>query len=677
MPEPTTHRNALPIGHQLQEYRLQSLLGHGGFGITYLAHDTELEAQVAIKEYLPNDLAVRENDYSVQPKSQQDADEFTWGLERFIQEARTLARFKHPNIVRVLRFFRAHNTAYIVMDYEQGRSLAAAIKEGETAEEAELMSLLPPLLDGLKTVHEAGYLHRDIKPSNIYLRDSDNSPVLIDFGSARYEVGSRSRSVTTIVSPGYSPFEQYQSDGNHGPWSDIYALGAVLYRTIGGKTPLESTKRIDAIIYNKPDPLKPAVELGQRRYSKPLLEAIDWALRARETERPQNVTEFKTAIFSQPISRPFSTETTPLSAQSRPQTPSRPQSRPQAQPQARPHRQPPPPPKSSFFKRAAIVVFIVMLIAAIGLVGYPHWQQWRLEQQQIAEQKRLEEEEARKWATPGNIFRDRFLQDGTLGPKMVVIPAGRFQMGNLQGGGGSNEQPVHWVSVERFAMSQYEITKSEFRQFVNATGYKTDAETGDGCYVYKNGSWDKVSDANWRQLYFSQDDNHPVACISWNDATAYAEWLSQQTGQQYRLPTEAEWEYAARAGTTTSRYWGNDPNKACRYANVADKTAEKIGIPWADHNCTDGYAYTAPVGRFKPNAFGLFDMIGNLWEWTCSEYEDSYTGKELRCVKGVGRFAARGASWNNFAWGARSANRNWDSPTNRYGNDGVRLARMQ
>jgi len=302
------HRNALPTGYQLQEYQIQSLLGHGGFGITYLAHDTKLDAQVAIKEYLPNEIAVREGDYTVQPKSPQDANDFAWGLDRFLQEARTLAQFKHPNIVRVLRFFEAHNTAYIVMEYEQGQSLASALKDGETATEAELLALLPPLLDGLETVHKAGYLHRDIKPGNICLRDKDQSPVLIDFGAARYEVGSRSRSVTQIVTPGYSPFEQYQGKGSHqGPWTDIYALGAVLYRTIGGTMPVEATERIDAIVDNKPDPQTPAVQVGRGRYSKPLLQAIDWALQAQKADRPQNVTEWAKAIFppEQPRAKPL------------------------------------------------------------------------------------------------------------------------------------------------------------------------------------------------------------------------------------------------------------------------------------------------------------------------------------------------------------------------------------
>jgi formylglycine-generating enzyme required for sulfatase activity/uncharacterized caspase-like protein len=275
----------------------------------------------------------------------------------------------------------------------------------------------------------------------------------------------------------------------------------------------------------------------------------------------------------------------------------------------------------------------------------------------------------------GKVIRDR-LKDGTLGPEMVWIPGGRFKMGDLQGGGDSDEKPVHWVSVSPFAMGKYELTVGEFQLFVKASGYKTDAEKGDGCWAIKDGSWDYVKGANWRNPYFSQNNTHPVTCISWNDASAYAEWLSRQTGQQYRLPTEAEWEYAARAGTTTSRYWGNNPDKACGYANVADKTAKKKYSNWSIHNCTDGYVYTAPVGRFKPNAFGLFDMIGNLWEWTCSEYESKYTGKEKRCVKSAGRFAARGASWYYSAWRARSAFRDGDSPTDRIDWLGVRLVRM-
>jgi serine/threonine protein kinase len=164
-------RNALPIGYRLENYQIQSILGDGGFGITYLAQDVELNTSVAIKEYLPNGLAVREpQDYSVQAKSQKEADKFAWGLERFVKEAQTLFQFKHPQIVRVLHFFHACNTAYIVMEYERGQNLAQFINEDDTVAEEKLMTFLPLLLDGLETIHKAGYLHRDIKPDNIYLR---------------------------------------------------------------------------------------------------------------------------------------------------------------------------------------------------------------------------------------------------------------------------------------------------------------------------------------------------------------------------------------------------------------------------------------------------------------------------------------------------------------------------
>ncbi len=295
----TDNRNALPIGHQLENYKIQNILGDGGFGITYLAKDTQLGTLVAIKEYLPNELAVRvANNYTVQAKSRKDADNFAWGLERFVKEAQTLAQFRHPNIVRVLHFFNAYNTAYIVMEYEEGQNLASFLKDNNTAPEDELMRFLPALLNGLETVHQGGYLHRDLKPANIYLRRKDYSPLLIDFGSARYDLGSRSRSITTIVTPGYAPFEQYQSDGSQqGPWTDIYAFGAVLYRLISGKVPPEATERVAAIMRNQPYPLTPAFELGQEQYSQNFLEAIDWALNINEQKRPQNVKAWRDKLF--------------------------------------------------------------------------------------------------------------------------------------------------------------------------------------------------------------------------------------------------------------------------------------------------------------------------------------------------------------------------------------------
>ena len=290
----TIHDNALPTGYQLEEYRIQAILSHKEFSVTYLANDTQQDMQVVIKEFLPNELTVRKDDYTLQPKSKQDADNFAWGLEQFVKESRILASLDHPNIVHIQRFFRANNTAYFVMDYEQGQSLAELFKEDEIASEEELMAMLPPLLDGLRFVHKAKYLHRNIKPSNIYLRDEDQSPVLIGFGAVHYDMGDSN--IAATLTPGYASFEQYQTKGNQGAWTDIYALGAVLYRLISGTTPTETTARIDAIVYEKPDPLMLAVEIGGEDYSEELLEAIDWALEIRETDRPQTVKEWAKAI---------------------------------------------------------------------------------------------------------------------------------------------------------------------------------------------------------------------------------------------------------------------------------------------------------------------------------------------------------------------------------------------
>ena len=279
--------NALPAGHALQEYRIEKLLGVGGFGLTYLAVDQNLNLKVALKEYLPGDIALRGPDQSILPKSEDSAETFDWGKRRFLDEARTLASFRHPNIVRVMRFFETSGSAYMVMEFVEGSALSDWMLSRRPLAEARVAGLVRPLLEGLEVVHRAGFMHRDIKPANIYMRE-DGSPVLIDFGSAR----QKSSELTAIVSPGYAPFEQYHTHGKQGPWSDLYALGGVLYWIVTGTPPHEAAARI------RKDTMPPAVQAGNRQaYRSEFLAAIDWALSPNEEERPQSVQEWRDALL--------------------------------------------------------------------------------------------------------------------------------------------------------------------------------------------------------------------------------------------------------------------------------------------------------------------------------------------------------------------------------------------
>jgi hypothetical protein len=288
MSESAVYRNALEPGSTLNEYRLKSVLGAGGFGITYLAWDGHLEKPVAIKEYLPGDLALRALDGSVVPVSTDHHNDYRWGLDRFIQEARTLARFSHPHIVRVNRYFELNGTGYMVMDYEEGESLQQHLKHAPLPPEDELRRLLLPLLDGLAAVHAANFLHRDIKPANIYIR-SDGRPVLLDFGAAR-ATGGATRSLTAVLTPGYAPLEQYSSDGRQGPWSDIYALAGVLFRIVTDRNPPDAVARLQN------DTVDAALQSARGRYSAALIAAIGRALAVKAESRPQSVADWR-ALF--------------------------------------------------------------------------------------------------------------------------------------------------------------------------------------------------------------------------------------------------------------------------------------------------------------------------------------------------------------------------------------------
>jgi len=218
---------------------------------------------------------------------------YEWGLERFISEARTLAKFKHHNIVRVLSVFTENNTAYMVMEYEHGEPMDALLKNKKTIEETKLKSILMPMLDGLEQIHKEGFIHRDIKPPNIYIR-TDGSPVLLDFGSARQSLGIQTKTLTTLVSPGYAPFEQYTSKSDkQGPWTDIYGLGATMYRAVTGIGPIDAMDRSEALLHTNKDVYVPASKIAHDNYSEEFLEAIDHALLFKTDERPQSIGEWR------------------------------------------------------------------------------------------------------------------------------------------------------------------------------------------------------------------------------------------------------------------------------------------------------------------------------------------------------------------------------------------------
>ncbi len=651
--------NTLPSGYQLEQYRIQSILGQGEFGITYLAHNTaQYSKVVVIKEYFPKHLAIRKENQNVLPKFKQYQEYIAWGLELFRQDGQTLLKLEHPNIVKVLHYFELHNTAYIVMEYIKGQSLKDAIKTDTLKNETELMDIVLPLLSALQTIHEAGLLHQDIQPSNIYLRDQDQSPVLLDFGAARYTIDRSFRNINQVVTPGFAALEQYQTEqDNQGPWTDIYGLGAVLYYVISGKPPIEATERENLInLHNKPDPLIPATQIGNHLYSKHFLQGIDAALNLYKTNRPQNVEQWIEILLNRRDRNRnlFKSSNYYMAVKLR-------------------------------FYHWILIGIIVAISLNIIYIFYTKnvlQQMWHTFipkfqniQRQTAEEAaylaqiqeirrneekcltQLQEQTFYKLKYLNSleqqpeifkniskhlpkIFRDR-LQTGGWGPEMVEIPAGRFKMGNLQSNKNQEELPVHQVSIKSFAIGRYEVTFKEYDQFVKATGRR------------------KPKDYTWGRC------NRPVIDVSWQDAQAYTKWLTKQTKRQYRLPSEAEWEYVARAGTTTNYWWGNKIGK--NLANCAD-----CGSKWDDQK-------TAPVGYFLPNPFGVYDTVGNVWEWVADPWHSNYKDapKDGRIWESGGNWdyrIIRGGSWYINSKDSRAASRSRSQPENRNSLFGFRVA---
>ena len=560
-------RDALSVGTVLGSYTLEQVLGHGGFGIVYRARHNELGHVVAIKEYLPLELAVREG-ATVQVRSPESQAPYEDGLRRFLEEARSLIQFQqHPNIVTCRDFFRRNGTAYLVMDYEDGESLTELLQrreaEGRPFGEADLKAVIEPLLEGLKQVHAAGMLHRDIKPGNILVRREEERPVLLDFGAAKQEVAERTKSLAPYTD-GYAALEQIADDGQLGPWTDLYAVGAVMWRMVAGgnrpwepPNPVKVERRANALVRSTADPMPRAEDLGAGRFSAGVLQAIDGCLRLPESERAQSSEQLLGAL------RGTDERVDPeIHAQA-----------------------------------AASGEPVVEETATVEPRGGWNRTNWLWLAFGIG------------WAVSLVVLGLR------LGPESMEferVPAGWFLMGSPRNELGRDLGEFQQLqAIGEFWLGKYEVTQ---------------------------GQWEAVMGANPSEFRECGADC-PVEMVSLSDVLEFVRKLNErrEDGYEYRLPTEAEWEYAARAGTTGTRHGKLDD------------------IAWWMNNSGKG---TNPVGGKRGNAWGLHDMLGNVQEWTAD-------GK------------LRGGGWRDPAPGVRSAKRGADYSYRAASDRGFRLVRTE
>ena len=655
---PSKSHNTLPSGYQLLWYRIEQILGRGSFGVTYLATDTNLDRQVAVKEYFPLELSIRTQDLSVHAISAESQEMYTACLQRFLTEARILAKFNHPNIVRVHNVFESNQTAYMAMAYEHGESLDALIRGQEFREETRMLNILHPMLDALDYIHQLGFIHRDVKPSNIFIRQND-SPVLLDFGSTRITPNHESRTLTQFVSRGYAPHEQYGGDaGKQGQWSDIYALGATFYALACNRPPIDALERANARLEGKDDPLIPASVLCANVYSPKFLRAIDEAMNVIPADRPKSISSLRKLL---PALNPGFTPAPSLEQPSYDSF------------SAYNTNSPPPSEKDSFVTLPSeiriesnkgeiiphnwttasirrIAAWSALSLLALSVLTWF----WVKSPASFTDEKERQVPPPRdkpkattvkpersavviKEKPPSDnetIFRDT-LANGSKGPEMVTIQETHYKMDVSK----VWENELLIPTLDTFALGRYEITFAEYQQFAEATDRRL------------------PNDAGWGR------DSRPVMNVSWHDALAYTAWLSTQTSKHYRLPTEAEWKFSAWAGIKTAYWWGDD-------IGYARANCDGCGSEWGGNR-------TAPVGSFKPNLFGLYDTAGNVWEWVqdCSSPTESFKDGTESPIEQCRERVFLGGAWNSKPVGLVSSKRNGDGPELRYRYLGFRVAR--
>ena len=709
------------------QYRVGRVLGQpGGFGITYLGWDIHLQQRVAIKEFLPRDIATRHpGQLDVATHTEETRSNFEFGKEQFLREARIVAKLDHPNVVRVRAFFNANGTAYLVMDYYEGLSLGEYLSRvRKVIEPALAVPLIRPVLEALQYVHEHGVVHRDLKPHNIYLA-TIGKPIVLDFGAARQAAGERVHSMSVVLTDGYAPLEQYQRRSTQGPWTDVYGAAATLYRMLTGVAPPTALDRLTDDPLERdgwagiPAELVPAMRRAlaltpEARFQsaadfitaladyRPLQEAAPAAAAAPPPPAAAAATPVKLPPIAIEVSPPpppppptppspaptrqlgapppvTITAASPQPVQTdEPRTrvltaadyagqievlmratelpggeevpltrrlpPLRPPTSPEAQAAlptvtARMPNSPPPVAKPEPPARSASLTVLAVPIALIGggllLIGGLVYQALHGDRASVPTVGLTDTASVPAVAAAAvPAASTKRPAEPPLMPQMLTLPEAFARIGDDSGD--PAERPMHVVRVAPFAIAADEITVEQFGQFVAQTGYDNPQWPRYACE--SSGS----HDPSWREPGFAQSPRRPVVCVSAVDAQAYAHWLSQASGQHFRLPTEAEWEYAARGGRS-SRYWWGDA-----YSPAQATCA----------GCPQARAGPLPVGSWPRNAYGLADTAGNVREWTCSAYTVYGSGEDAHCAGEYDRvFSVRGGSWIDSADALRSARR--------------------
>jgi formylglycine-generating enzyme required for sulfatase activity len=641
-----TSSPALAEGAALGDYRIDGVLERDADGLTYAARTADGRANVAIREYLPQDTARRADGAAVAPKDDAPATRvaFEAGLAAFRKTAAARLAIKHTNLQAAIRQLDANGTAYLVLDLPDGERLDAVLKAGETLHRDEIDEILPPLVDGLQALHHAGAAHGNLNPHTVLIRAADGAPVLTDIGrTSRAPQQDRPSHPAGPSSAYRAPELLGEGSASPTPAADVYALGALLYRCITGRVPNPARERLLAVSSGQPDPLPAAIASA---HAEKLVSAVHAALRLVPSERPINAISFRLLL-------PAGLAQRNAAAQQRAGRTVRMTERPAVEPPAKPAAKTAPPAKAAGGKRWRYAAAAFLAVALIGGAAAMVFEPWK-QDGEIDPPRATIGEETKPEVAPAPPAKPPGAPSGKPGepfrdcpecPEMVPLPAGKFRMGSPAGerGRANDEGPQLEIGfVKPFAIGKFEVTFDEF----------------DAC-VKDKGCARPPDDQKWGR------GKRPVVNVGWAEAKAYAAWLAKRTGKAYRLPSEAEWEYAARAGTETRFFWGD--NQGRNKANC-----DKCGSPFDKKQ-------TAPVGSFDANPFGLHDMHGNVWEWVEDCWHESLAGLAAdgaaRSAGECARRAIRGGSWNSSVANTRSANRSSYAATQRNSGLGFRVLR--